>query len=132
MYKSIIIYRYTVLFRKTYKTEFLENNNDEIKKILRIIYYSKFLSEIILSFDDEKLLKIFKYFKEKRKCIFDIISKYNNDHSLSFNFEILNLYIEYIIFFANIKSDKDVYNFYNDLLINTTKYPLLYPEFNLY
>jgi len=129
MYKSIIIYRYTVLFRKTYKTEFLENNNDEIKKILRIIYYSKFLSEIILSFDDEKL---FKYFKEKRKCIFDIISKYNNDHSLSFNFEILNLYIEYIIFFANIKSDKDVYNFYNDLLINTTKYPLLYPEFNLY
>jgi len=132
MYKSIIIYRYTVLFRKTYKTEFLENNNDEIKKILRIIYYSKFLSEIILSFDDEKLLKIFKYFKEKRKCIFDIISKYNNDHSLSFNFEILNLYIEYIIFFANIKSNNDVYNFYNDLLINTTKYPLLYPEFNLY
>ena len=99
---------------------------------MKIIYYSKFLSEIILSFDDEKLLKIFKYFKEKRKCIFDIISKYNNDHSLSFNFEILNLYIEYIIFFANIKSDKDVYNFYNDLLINTTKYPLLYPEFNLY
>jgi hypothetical protein len=131
MYKSILIYRYADLLRKTLKADFLELNNDNIKKIIKIIYESKFFSEIILSYDDDRLLKTFKYFAEKRKCIFNIISSFNKDHDLSYNFELMNLYVEYIIFFANIKSNLDVYNFYGELLINIRKYPLLYPEFIL-
>ena len=61
MYKSILIYRYADLLRKTLKPDFLELNNDNIKKILKIIYESKFLSEIILSYDDDRILKTFYY-----------------------------------------------------------------------
>jgi len=132
MYKSILIYRYADLLRKTLKADFLEKNNDNIKNIIKIIYESKLFSEIILSYDDEKILKIFKYFAEKRKCIFNILSKFNIDHNLSYNVYIMNLYVEYIIFFATITSNEDVYNYYGNLLLNIKKYPILYPEFFLY
>ena len=129
-YKKNLNKRYVFLLTKTFTKEFLEKNKIELYKIIKCINESKLLSEIMLTFDDSKLLKIFKYFTEKRKCIYEILTNFNNDHKLSFNFKIMNLYIEYIIFFANITSNEDVYNFYGNLLIKIRKYPLLYPEFS--
>lgn len=127
--KINIIYRYVNLLTKTLSKEFLDINRLELYKVIKCIYDSIFLTDIIYSYDDSKLLKIFKYFAEKRKCIFDILTKFNNDHNLSYNIYKMNLYVEYIIFFANITSNNDVYEYYGNLLLNIQKFPLLYPEF---
>jgi hypothetical protein len=131
-FKEHLINRLSYLLNKSLKEEFLNENRKEINRIIKIISNSKLLSEIILSYSDERLLLIFKFFAEKRKCIYEILINFNKEHKLNFNTERMNLYIEYIIFFAKITCNQDVYNFYGKLLNNIKKFPILYPDFFLY
>lgn len=128
-FKLIILHRYKDLLSKTYSMKFLQINKEQIYKVIKNIYESKLLSELILSYNDEKFLKIFKYFVEKRKLIFEILTEFNTNHNLYFNFDKINLFVEYIIFFVNITCNNDVYNSYGILLKNIELCPLLYPEF---
>jgi hypothetical protein len=128
-FRLIILYRYKELLSKTYSITFLELNKEQIYKVIKSICESKLLSELILTYNDDKFLKIFKYFVEKRKLIFEILTQFNTNHNLYFNFDKINLFVEYIIFFVNITCNNDVYNSYGILLKNIELCPLLYPEF---
>ena len=131
-FKSLLIKKFGDILSKNFPKDFLVENKLYIYTILKNIYESKLISEIILSYDDEKLFKIFKYFAEKRKAILDILFNFNTKFKIDFNMNTMNKFIEYIIFFVNINCDNDVTIFYEDLLKNIKKYPLLYPEFILY
>lgn len=128
-FKLIILNRYGSILSKTFSKNFLQMNKEQIYKVVKSIYESKLLSEFILTYNDEKILKIFKYFVEKRKLIFQILTDFNNKHNLYFNFDKMNLFVEYIIFYVNITCNNDVYNGYETLLRNIKLLPLLYPEF---
>ena len=99
--KLIIFNRYGSILSKTFSKKFLEMNKEQIYKVVKSIYESKLLSEFILTYNDEKFLKIFKYFVEKRKLIFQILTDFNNRHNLYFNLGKMNLFVEYIIFYIN-------------------------------
>lgn len=128
-FKLLIINRYGYILSKKFSKDFLQLNKEQLYKVIKNIYESKLLSELILTYNDEKFFKIFKYFVEKRKLIFQILTEFNNNHNLYFNFNKMNLFVEYIIFFVNITCNNDVYNSYGILLKNIELCPLLYPEF---
>jgi hypothetical protein len=136
-FRLVFISEFAVMLKSKLSNEYLNINKNEILKVLKQIYKSKFTTELILV-SQEKLYKIFKFFVEKRKRIYCILESFNKHKKYIFKFEEMNLFIEYFIFFSNLDFDDDInielelFILYEKLIFNITKYPLLYPEFNLY
>ena len=98
-----------------------KNNNikEEVIKSIKNICNSQVLPNLINLYDDKRLLEILKNFLLKRTCIYDIINNFNKKYNIhNINFDIMNKFVEYIIFNGECYDNDYIYNFYRNLLIN--------------